>query len=162
MKNACVNSTVGGATVVEALCCEPEFRRFASRWEHCDFSVTSFFRPKCGPGVDSVSNRNEYQSYLLWCKSGRCVARQPCDFHQPIVLPQTGIWSAYRPAIASHGVYSWVFRLRGVSWAWCVARVREMKTTTSIIMINPQVKKQFGRPRSRWKKLLKWMNIFTI
>ena len=33
-----------------------------------------------------------------------------------------------------------------------MARVREMKTTPSIIMINPQVKKQFGRPRSRWKE----------
>ena len=35
-----------------------------------------------------------------------------------------------------------------------MARVREMKTTPSIIMIrvNPQVKKQFGKPRSRWKE----------
>jgi hypothetical protein len=27
----------------------------------------------CGPGVDSASNRNEYQEYFLGDKSGRCV-----------------------------------------------------------------------------------------
>jgi hypothetical protein len=26
-----------------------------------------------GPGVDSASNRNEYQEYFLGCKGGRCV-----------------------------------------------------------------------------------------
>ena len=27
----------------------------------------------CGPGVESVSNRNEYQEYFLEGKGGRCV-----------------------------------------------------------------------------------------
>jgi hypothetical protein len=31
------------------------------------------FRPDYGPGVDSASNRNEYQEYFLWRKGGRCV-----------------------------------------------------------------------------------------
>ena len=31
------------------------------------------FRSHCGPGVDSASNRNEYQGYFLWGKGGRCV-----------------------------------------------------------------------------------------
>jgi hypothetical protein len=31
------------------------------------------FRPHYGPGVDSVSNRNEYQDYFLGGKGGRCV-----------------------------------------------------------------------------------------
>jgi hypothetical protein len=30
------------------------------------------FRPHCGPGVDSASNRNEYQKYFLGGKGGRC------------------------------------------------------------------------------------------
>ena len=30
------------------------------------------FNPNCGPGVDSVSNRNEYQEHLLVGKGGRC------------------------------------------------------------------------------------------
>ena len=50
----------------------------------------------------------------------------------------------------------------GVSWAWCVARVREMKTTPSIIMINPQVKIQFGRPRSRWKEITTMNGFYDI
>ena len=31
------------------------------------------FRSRCGPGVDSASNRNEYREYFLGVKSGRCV-----------------------------------------------------------------------------------------
>jgi hypothetical protein len=31
------------------------------------------FRPHYGPGVNSASNRNEYQEYFLWGKSGWCV-----------------------------------------------------------------------------------------
>jgi len=31
------------------------------------------FRSHYGPGVDSASNRNEYQEYFLGVKSGRCV-----------------------------------------------------------------------------------------
>jgi len=31
------------------------------------------FRSHYGPGVDSASNRNEYQEHFLWVKSGRCV-----------------------------------------------------------------------------------------
>jgi len=31
------------------------------------------FRSHYGPGVDSASNRNEYQEYLMGVKSGRCV-----------------------------------------------------------------------------------------
>ena len=31
------------------------------------------FRSHYGPGVDSASNRNEYQEYFLGGKSGRCV-----------------------------------------------------------------------------------------
>jgi len=33
----------------------------------------SSFRPDYGPGVDSASNRNEYQEYFLGGKGGRCV-----------------------------------------------------------------------------------------
>ena len=31
------------------------------------------FRSHYGPGVDSASNRNEYQEHFLGVKSGRCV-----------------------------------------------------------------------------------------
>jgi hypothetical protein len=43
-----------GSVVVEALCYKPKVRGIASRW-------SGSFRSHCGPGVDSSSNRNEYQ-----------------------------------------------------------------------------------------------------
>jgi hypothetical protein len=61
------------AQLVEALHYKSEVRAFDSRWCHWNFSLTQSFRPHCGPGVDSASNRNEYQEYLLGGKSGRCV-----------------------------------------------------------------------------------------
>ena len=59
--------------LVEAPRYKPEGRGFYSRWCHWIFSLTYSFRPHCGPGVDSVSNRNEYQVYFRECKGGRCV-----------------------------------------------------------------------------------------
>jgi len=35
--------------------------------------LTLSFRSHYGPGVDSASNRNEYQEYFLGRKVGRCV-----------------------------------------------------------------------------------------
>jgi len=35
--------------------------------------VLNFLRPHYGPGIDSASNRNEYQEYFLGGKGGRCV-----------------------------------------------------------------------------------------
>jgi len=35
--------------------------------------VTYSFRSHCGPGVDSASNRNEYQVLFPGGKGGRCV-----------------------------------------------------------------------------------------
>jgi hypothetical protein len=51
--------------LVEALRYKPEVRGFDSRWCHWNFSLTQSFRPRYGPGVDSASNRNEYQEYFL-------------------------------------------------------------------------------------------------
>jgi hypothetical protein len=42
-------------------------------WCRWNFSLTSPFRTHYGPGVDSASNRNEYQEYFLADKGGRCV-----------------------------------------------------------------------------------------
>jgi hypothetical protein len=44
-----------------------------SRWCRWNFSLTWSFRPRYVPGVDSASNRNEYQEYFLGGKGGRCV-----------------------------------------------------------------------------------------
>jgi len=51
--------------LVEVLRYMPEDRGFESRWFHWKFSLTYSFRPHYGPGVDSASNRTEYQEYFL-------------------------------------------------------------------------------------------------
>jgi len=66
-------SLLGGRAVVKALRYKPVGRGFDSRWCHSNFSVTYSFRSHCGHGVDSASNRNEYQEYFLGGKGGRCV-----------------------------------------------------------------------------------------
>jgi hypothetical protein len=58
---------VRGCAVVEALRYKPEGRGIDSRWCHWNFSLT--IRSHYGPGVDSASNRNEYQVYFLGVKA---------------------------------------------------------------------------------------------
>jgi hypothetical protein len=50
--------------LVEALRCKSEGRGIDSRWCYWKFSLTSF-RSLYGSGVDSASNRNEYQESFL-------------------------------------------------------------------------------------------------
>jgi len=61
-----------GRTVVKVLCYKSEGRWFDPSWCQWIMDIKSF-RSHHGPGVDSASNRNEYQEYLLRAKSGRCV-----------------------------------------------------------------------------------------
>ena len=58
-----------GVVVFKALGYKPAGRGFDSRWCHWNFLVTLFFRPHYGPGIDSASNRNEYQVYFLGVKA---------------------------------------------------------------------------------------------
>ena len=51
------------AQLVEVLRYKPEGRGFDSRWWH--WNVFSYY----APGVDSASNRNEYQEYFLGVKA---------------------------------------------------------------------------------------------
>jgi hypothetical protein len=55
--------------VVKALRYKPAGRGFDSRWCHSNFSTTKSFRSRYGPGVDSASNRREYQVYFLGVKA---------------------------------------------------------------------------------------------
>ena len=74
------------ARLVEALRYKPEGRGFDFRWCHWNFSLIQSFRPHYGPGVDSASNRNEYQEYFLGVKAGGAYGWQTYHFHVPIVL----------------------------------------------------------------------------
>ena len=49
------------AQLDEALRHNPPGRGFDSQCGHWDFSLTSSIQQHYGPGVDSASNRNEYQ-----------------------------------------------------------------------------------------------------
>jgi hypothetical protein len=64
-----ISSGTRGGVVVKALRYKPAVRGFDSRWYHWNFSVIYSFRSHYGPGVDSVSNRNEYQVYFLGVKA---------------------------------------------------------------------------------------------
>ena len=51
--------------MVKVLCYKSGGRWFDSRWCHWNFSLTYSFRSHYGPGVESASNRNEYQENFL-------------------------------------------------------------------------------------------------
>ena len=81
------------AQFVEALRYKSGGRGFNSQCCHRNFSLTYFFRPHYGPGVDSASNRNEYQEYFLGGKGSRCIGLTtlppPCADCLEIWEPQT-------------------------------------------------------------------------
>ena len=66
---------VGTAAAQWLRCCATNWKVFGS----FPAGVSGFFidiksfRSHCGPGVDSASNRNEYQGHLLGGKGDRCV-----------------------------------------------------------------------------------------
>jgi len=54
------------------------------------------FRLHYGPGVDSASNRNEYQEYFLGGKGGRCV--RMTTYHHPVPLSRyLGTLTSWNP-----------------------------------------------------------------
>jgi hypothetical protein len=59
--------------VVKVLCYKSEGRWFNPRWCHLIFFFFLSFRLHYGPGVDSASNRNEYQEYFLGGRCGWCI-----------------------------------------------------------------------------------------
>jgi hypothetical protein len=78
------NCGARGGAVVKALRYKPTGRGFDSRWCHWNFSVTKSFRSHYGPGVESASNRNEYQVYFLGVKAAGPQGWQP--YHHPVPL----------------------------------------------------------------------------
>ena len=74
------------AQLVGGLSYEPEGNGFDSRWCHLNFSLTLSFRPHYGPGVESASNRHEYQEYFLGGRAACAQGWQPYHLHVPIVL----------------------------------------------------------------------------
>ena len=71
------------AQLVEALRYKSEGRGFDSQWCQLNFSQPQSFRPHYGLGVESASNRNEYQEYFLGVKAADA---QAYHLHVPTVL----------------------------------------------------------------------------
>jgi hypothetical protein len=61
--------TAEGGTVVKVLCYKSEGRWFVCRWYYWNFSLTLSCRTHYGPGIDSASNRKEYQKRFLRVKA---------------------------------------------------------------------------------------------
>jgi hypothetical protein len=81
--------------VVEALRYKPEGHGIDFRWCLWNFSLTYSFRPHYGPGVESASNRNEYQEYFLGGKGDRCVGLKTLP---PSCAGCLKIWEPQHPA----------------------------------------------------------------
>jgi len=59
-----------GSTVVKVLCYKSEGRWLDPSWCHWNFFIDiKYFRSHYGAGVDSGSNRNEYQEHFLGVKA---------------------------------------------------------------------------------------------
>jgi hypothetical protein len=65
------------ALLVEALRFKPEDRGVDFPLGDVDFFIDIIFRPHCGPGFDSASERIKHQVYYLLRKGGRCVGLTP-------------------------------------------------------------------------------------
>ena len=69
-------------------------RKVESSMPDCVFGIfllASSFRPRIGPGVDSTSNRNEYQVCFLRVKAAGVYGWQPYRLHVPIVLKSVSL-----------------------------------------------------------------------
>jgi len=81
-----------------------------------DFSVTYFFRPHHGPGVDSAPSENEYQEYFLGVKAAGVWGWRPYHLHVPNVRKSGSLkllelsgphWACYGTALTLP-LYLWM------------------------------------------------------
>ena len=91
--------TVSTSAVTQWLRCSATIRKVARSIPagvSVHFSDIKSFRSHYGPGVDSVSNRNEYQKYFLGGKGGRCV--RLTTYHHPVPLSRNlGTLNSWNP-----------------------------------------------------------------
>ena len=125
------------AQLVEALRYKSEGRGFDSRWCHWNFSLTQSFWPHYGPGVDSASNRNEYQEYFLRGKSGRCIGLTTLPPYVPIVL-KSGSLNILEPSGP-------VQACNGIAFLLYLNRVLTVISFSTIVFVFGKVKDPLSR-----------------
>ena len=76
-----------------------------------DGAIRISFRPHYGPGVDSASNRNEYQEYLLGLKAAGTYGRQPYHLHVTIVMKYGSLNLQQSPGPVQRLPYIYVFTM---------------------------------------------------
>ena len=106
----------GGARsslVVKALHYKPAGRGFDSRWCHWNFSVTLSFRSHYGLGVNSASNRNEYQVYFLGVKAAGAYYGPGVDS-----ASNRNEYQVYFLGVKAAGVYGWQPYHHSVPLSW--------------------------------------------
>jgi hypothetical protein len=101
------------------------------------FFIDIIFRSHYGPGVDSASNRNEYQGYLVGCKGGRCVGLTTLPPSCADCLEILGASTSWSPKVLSRhctGIATYVsvraVRTGGSENSWCcrVTSARQVPT----------------------------------
>jgi hypothetical protein len=79
------------------------------------FIYIKSFRPNYGPGVDSASNRNEYQEHFLGIKAAGAYSWQP--YHHPVpLLRNLGTLTSWDPLGLSRPVTGLLYYL--VTYIW--------------------------------------------
>ena len=76
-----------------------------------DFSLTKSCRTHCGPGVDSASDRNEYQGYFLGGTNGQCVGLTTLPHSCTEYIDILGLSTSYSPQGLSRFVEELLFFL---------------------------------------------------
>ena len=75
------------------------------------------FRSHYSPGVDSASNRNEYQEYFLGGKNGHCV--KLTTYHHPVPLSRNlGTLTSWNP-LSPSGPVTGLLYLFTDTWIYC-------------------------------------------
>ena len=118
------------AYLVETMRYKPEGLGLDSRLGHWGVSFLYSFRPPYCPGVDSPSDRNEYQVYLLRSKGEQCVGLKnvpPCleilgalNFWSSTGLSRL-VWESFNFLPFNHTL-AYILRYYTVSWGTAVAQ----------------------------------------
>ena len=96
-------------------------RKVTGSIPHGAIGIFNSFRPHCGPGVDSTSNRNGFQDSLLGGKGGRCVGPTILPLHVPIVFVEPPValaslestfWFQWQPFIHEY-ILKYVYACQG-------------------------------------------------
>ena len=118
-----------------------------------EFFKTKSFWPHCGSGVDSASNRNEYQEYFVGSKGGRCVGLTTLppscadclEIWEP-QLPETPVLACLDTALPFTHLIC-VIKLKMLRWTGHVTRMERIEMHIDFLVGKLKRKRPFGKHR---------------